>query len=351
MRAFRFVAAGVAALLAATTLAAGPAGATSSPRAGTGRPGGAPAAVLIGAAASGGHQALGGSATGVKQCFYTLPDCTSTNPTAKFSIVSNGDTSSCTFQYTTSWGDGKSETKSFPGGPDGAILAKFAHLYDVTKPQTWTLTVTGTVTGTCTANGGTLMFTLLPQLGVGAVRFAPFATQYPNTTPGLPVIKDDGSSLVMDHQYGPDSCDGISSPPDYDYLDCGTPVPSGSPVKVWPVIYAGGSTLTLDQVVFVANGQVPNPQVTATATLSGSATASFTLPATPLTQTQAGSSYLLTGSSLTFTGGPLPAVPGRDTLTITWTVTDVNSGITVQTVTSSHVIYVTAGTYAAPGGV
>jgi hypothetical protein len=340
---FLAVAAVAAMLIPALGLASGAAGVTSAAA------GGAPPAAVIGAPASGGQGALTGQAG--KQCFYTFPNCTTTNPAVKFRIVSNGDTSACTFHYATDWGDGKSDNKSFPGGADGATLATFSHTYDDSKPQTWTINVSGAVTsGTnCTANGGTLMFTLLPKLGVGAARFAPLAGQSKNSTPGLPVIKDNGPSLTTDHQWGPASCDDISSPRDYDYLNCDKPVPSGTPAKVWPVVYAKGGTLTVDQAVFVANGQVPNPEVTATATLSGSATASFTLPATVLTQAKAGGGYLLTGSSLTFTGA-LPNVPGRDTLTIKWTVTDLNSGVAVSTVTSSHVIYLTAGKYAAPTG-
>lgn len=332
----------VAAMLIASLAAAGAANAAPA----SGNQMGASTSLAPSAPASASH----GKAA-PKKCFYTFPNCTSTDPTANFRIVSNGDTSSCTFKYTTDWGDGKTDVKSFPGGPNGATLGKFSHTYDDKKPQTWSITVTGAVTSgtSCTANGGTLMFTLLPKLGVGAVRFAPLADQSTNTTPGLPVIKDDGSSFTLDGQWGPTGCDDIASPRSYDYLDCGKPVPTGSPAKIWPVIYAKGDRLTLDQVVFVANGQVPNPQVTATAAISGSATASFSLPATTLSQAPAGSGYLLTGSSLTLTGA-LPHVPGRDRLIIKWTVTDLNSGLKVQTVTSSHIVYMTAGKYAAPTG-
>jgi hypothetical protein len=337
----------VVAVAVMLTAALGPAGGAAG--AVRGAPAATPPRAAIGAVASGGHE---GPAAGAQQCFYTFPNCTSTDPTAEFRIVSNGDTSACTFTYTVNWGDGEIITPPpFPGGPDGSTLHTFKHVYDKTKPQTWTVTVSGTATGDCTAAGGTLMFTLLPKLGVGAVRFAPLADQTTNTTPGLPVIKDDGPSFTMDHDYGPTSCDGIASPRDYDYESCGTPVPSGSPDKIWPVIYASGDSLTMDQVVFAANGQVPDPQLTATASISGSATASFTLPATALTQTAGtGSGYLLTGSSLTFDGA-LPDVPGRDLLTVKWTVTDLTSGVKVQTVTSTHVIYMTAGTFAAPTGV
>lgn len=293
---------------------------------------------------------------GAQGCFDTFPNCTSTDPSVEFTIVNSGDTSSCTFKFTVDWGDKHSDTQTFPGSPNDGVIATFDHTYDKKMPQTWTITVTGEVLSntnpsiTCTATGSTLMFTLLPELGVGAVRFSPLAGQSDNTTPGLPVIKDDGPSVTMDDQWGPTSCGDIISPRKYDYLDCRKPVPSGSPAKIWPVIYAKGDALTIDQVVFAANGQVPDPQLTATASISGSARVSLRLPATALSQAKAGSGYLLTANSLTFTGA-LPDVPGRDKLTIKWTVTDLSSGLKVQTVTSSHVIYMTAGKYAAPGGV
>lgn len=295
-----------------------------------------------------GLQSASSGAAAAKQCFYTFPDCTSTNPAVEFSIVSSGDTSSCTFSYTTVWDDGKTDVKSFSGGADGATLAKFTHTYDKQKPKTWAITVTGVVTSgtTCVANGGTLMFTLLPDLGVAAVRFAA-DSDLKATTPGLPVVKDDGGKVVDRGKWGPEACNGLSGLRSFDYVDCGAPVPTGSKDKDWPVIYSKGDSLTLDEVRFVENGQVPSPQVSATATVSGSGSASLSLPATSLTQAKAGSGFSLTGSGLAFTGS-LPKVPGRDTLTIKWTITDVLSGVTVKSVTSSHVIYVTGGTFINP---
>lgn len=291
----------------------------------------------------------GSGTSGAQQCFYTFPDCTSTNPTVKFSVTSSGDTSSCTFQYTTVWGDGKTDVQSFPGGADGATLATFTHTYDKNTPKTWTINVTGVVTSgtTCTANGGTLMFTLPPDLGVAAVRFAA-ASGLTAITPGLPVVKDDGGKLVDRSAWGPDSCNGVPAPKTFDYLDCGAPVPTGAVAKNWPVIYAEGRSLTLSQVIFAENGQATDPQLTATATVSGDGSASLTLAATPLSQAAAGGGYELTGSDLAF-AGTLPSVPGRDTLTIQWTVTDADSGDVIKTVTSSHAIYVTAGQYVNPG--
>lgn len=95
-----------------------------------------------------------------KKCFYSIPDCTSSDPDVSFRIVSNGGTTDCTFQYTTDWGDGTSSIKTFPGGPDGSTLWTFQHKY-VNKPSSYTVTVTGeTTVGSCGAISGTLQFTL-----------------------------------------------------------------------------------------------------------------------------------------------------------------------------------------------
>lgn len=182
------------------------------------------------------------------------------------------------------------------------------------------------------------------------MRFAPSGQSAPGT-PGLPVISDTATLYTTDDKWGPTSCDDIASPRSYDYLDCGQAVPAGSPsTKVWPVIYAAGQTLTINQVVFVASRHVQNPQLTATVSVSGPAPASLSLPATTLRQAKVGSKYQLSADSLTFTGS-LPGVPGRDQMTITWTVADATSGQAVKTVKSQHVIYLTAGTYVAAQGV
>jgi hypothetical protein len=330
----------IATVLIASLAAAGAANAAPS--------GGRQGEARIGLGLAPGGAGHGGAAA--RHCFYTIPNCTSTDPSVTFLIVSVGDTSSCQFQTMTGWGDGQSTAQTFPGGADGSTLATFTHTYDKSKPQTWTLTITGSVpSGTCGAYSGTLQFTLLPDLGAAAVRFAPVADQSTNGSPGQPVIKDDGGSLTSDDKWGPTSCNGIPSSRSFDYLDCGMPVPTGTKSKVWPVIYAKGDSLTLDRVIFAANGQVPSPQLTATASVSGSASASLILPATPLSQAKVGSGYQLTASGLAFAGA-LPSVPGRDKLTITWTVTDLSSGLAVKTMTSEHVIYVTAGKYARPAG-
>lgn len=353
-RAVRAIIVAVTVVLAASLSAAGAAQAAQAAQAASAGHG--PRTVL-GRIASGGGRPVAASASASapadaeKECFYTVPDCSSTDPTVEFEIVSQGDTSSCTFQYTTDWGDKTSETKSFPGGADGSVGATFTHTYDKSKPATYTVTVTGqTTSGSCSANGGTLQFTLTAAVGVAAVRFAAVGARE-LTTPGLPVIKDDGSSLTHDRSWRPASCTGIAEPRDFDYVDCGSPLPNGTPDKNWPVIYVAGTALTVNEVVLAANGPVTSPQLTATATVSGpgSASASLTLPATSLTSAKVSDGYQLTASALDFSG-TLPTVPGRDELTITWTVTETDSGATIQSGTSKHALYVTAAKYATPSG-
>jgi hypothetical protein len=72
-----------------------------------------------------------------------------------------------------------------------------------------------------------------------------------------------------------DSCNGVTKPKTFDCLDHGTPVPTGTKAKNWPVIYAENDTL--NQVIVAENGQMPNPQLTATATAPGTGSVSLTL--------------------------------------------------------------------------
>jgi len=102
------------------------------------------------------------AAASPQQCFYTFPNCSSSDPSVKFSIVSVGDTSGCTSQDTVNWGDNSSTTKTYPGGRDGSTLVTFNHTY-TDGPQPYTITITGiTLSGSCgTLTGDTLEFTLL----------------------------------------------------------------------------------------------------------------------------------------------------------------------------------------------
>jgi hypothetical protein len=179
---------------------------------------------------------------------------------------------------------------------------------------------------------------------IAAVRFAPLASIDP-TVPGVPVIKDDGSSPVTDTKTGPTYCaDGLEQPRNFDYVDCANP-PSGTPAKNWPVVYVAGAALTVNQVVLFSQDQPTDPQLTATATIGGK---TLTLASTPLDTTSTRSPYELYASDLAFTGN-LPTAPGVDTLAITWTIT--SSGTSTNAGTSDHPVYVTAGSYAQPEGV
>jgi hypothetical protein len=91
------------------------------------------------------------------ECFYTFPDCASSDPEVAFEITSVGDTTSCEFQDTVEWGDKTVVTRQFPGGQNGAVLWTFRHSYD--RPGGYTITVTGsTVSGGCGPASGTLTF-------------------------------------------------------------------------------------------------------------------------------------------------------------------------------------------------
>jgi hypothetical protein len=94
-------------------------------------------------------------------CFYTVPDCVSSDPHASFGIVSIGDTSGCTLTGNVDWGDGATSTQTFDGGADGSQLATFDHKYskDGVYSIDWSV---GVASGSCSDNSGTLQFTLFP---------------------------------------------------------------------------------------------------------------------------------------------------------------------------------------------
>jgi hypothetical protein len=142
----RVIAAGMAAAVAAGLCLAGPAQAAGRP----------PAAAIGPPPATGQAPA----AAAAKKCFYTIPDCASSNPDVSFTITSIGDTSGCTFKTTVDWGDGKSGTASYPGGSDGSTLETFKHSY-AKRAAVFDITVTSTTTaGSCGAANGPLQFTL-----------------------------------------------------------------------------------------------------------------------------------------------------------------------------------------------
>jgi hypothetical protein len=123
----------------------------------------------------------------VKECFYTYPDCASSDPTAAFRITSNGDTTGCTFDLTVDWGDGNSSYQfNVPGGPDGSTLAHSEHTYTYPDPFVdpdtyyidWSFDV---VTGsTCGSNSGAPEFTR--TCTAAELSGAAWAKQFPGST-------------------------------------------------------------------------------------------------------------------------------------------------------------------------
>jgi hypothetical protein len=102
------------------------------------------------------------SAVKAKECFYVFPNCASSDPHVSLVSYSIGDTTGCKFKDTIKWGDKTSETKTFDGGPNGAVLATFKHEYAAGVPTTYTgLATSETVTGSCgTFAPTTFQFTL-----------------------------------------------------------------------------------------------------------------------------------------------------------------------------------------------
>ncbi len=286
------------------------------------------------------------------QCFYTIPDCTSTNPDATFGLVSAGDTTGCEFEAMVDWGDGNTTDQSFAGGPDGSLLITFDHTY--TDFGVYTINWTATVTSgsdACGDSSDQLQFTYA-SAQVVAVRYAPTSKTAPGT-PGLPVIKDDNlkdgkADPVLDHGWGPDQadCDGLYKPTDYDWLDCSQE--SDSTDKNWPVIYASTDTLTVDAAVFIAPARLDGPvTLSATASIDGQ---TLMLASAPLSESALGDDqYEYSASDLTFSGA-MPTTVGFDQLAITWTIITADNSMTPAG-TSTSPVYLTADSYTQPLGI
>ncbi len=291
------------------------------------------------------------------ECFYVFPDCSSTDPAVTDRIVSSGDTSSCTFEFTVDWGDGHSDTQTFPGSASDGPIATFTHAYG-SKPGSYKVVVTGKVLSntdpsvTCTATGANLKFNLTPAVGLAALRFAAADASNLNT-PGLPVIKDDGPHLTMDRGWRPQPCDGVGDPGSFDYLNCASPVPQGgAPDKNWPVIFVADTPLTISKVVFVASGKVTDPELTADASVRcDSGAFSFpVLDTRAMTEKKAGGGYQFAAIKLVFTGARLPAGAGQCAVYVAWTVTEPGTGATITAGQDFHIVYLTAAPYEPPNG-
>jgi hypothetical protein len=195
--------------------------------------------------------------------------------------------------------------------PDGTVsLSCPTDTYN-SGTDTGSFSITGTLTvggGTCGAAGSIVC--------VAAVRYAPVGADDDNT-PGLPVVKDDGTDPVFDHEWGSDiSCNGLADPQDYDWLDCAG---NGSTDKDWPVIYSTGDFLDVDAVALFTSSKLRNPGLTATATVGDR---TLTLACTSLTSTLlANGQYKLSADHLGFSGN-VPGTPGVTQLIIDWKVAE-----------------------------
>jgi RHS repeat-associated protein len=122
------------------------------------------------------------------QCWDTdSSSCASFNPDVVLTYYNEGDTSSCEFQATVTWGDGSSDSYTFAGGPDGAVTTTFSHTY--TNPGTYPVTVAGSATsGGCGFGDFSGSFILLSALSLFSNGGAPNpSTNTPNCSGQDPV--------------------------------------------------------------------------------------------------------------------------------------------------------------------
>lgn len=158
-------------LAIAPPASAAPAGPASAARAGTAsasaRTAGGKPTVAIAALSSKSHAIRpADNSGGQPQCWTTETgsDCSSFNPEVSLSYTTTeGDTSSCTFQVVATWGDGNSQTYTFPGAPLGSVDATLTHTY--AEPGAYSVSIAAsTLSGGCSITGFSGMFTLLSLL-------------------------------------------------------------------------------------------------------------------------------------------------------------------------------------------
>ncbi len=136
--------------------------------------GGGAASAAVASAGGHSHEGLGRPVPGVSSirprraqtapspCFFTFPDCSSPDPSVAFAMDSSNDTTGCTFQQVTDWGDGDTTTLTYKGGAAGSLLTIFQHTYAApgTFEISWTIDVV-VQSGSCGGGNGGLGFTLL----------------------------------------------------------------------------------------------------------------------------------------------------------------------------------------------
>lgn len=99
-------------------------------------------------------------------CFHGDSQCVSSDHDVSFGLISDGDTTGCTFGVTVDWGNGGGQQKepTITGGPDGTKYGPYKH--DYKNPGTfqieWTATLeSNTGLNNCESNSDTLTFTLI----------------------------------------------------------------------------------------------------------------------------------------------------------------------------------------------
>jgi hypothetical protein len=95
-------------------------------------------------------------------CSFQWPNnlnpCSSQEPAVEIESLSEGDTSSCSFAGTVTWGDGSEQDFSFNGGPDGTVFDVADYTYK--KAGTYSIAVSDeVVSGPCTWGDFTVSFT------------------------------------------------------------------------------------------------------------------------------------------------------------------------------------------------
>ncbi|HET7013627.1 MAG TPA: hypothetical protein VFI65_06935, partial [Streptosporangiaceae bacterium] len=128
-----------------------------------------------------------------QECFFTFPNCMSGDPTVAFTMNSFNDSTGCTFQQDTEWGDGSHTTRSYNGGKNGTALVTFQHLYSAPGVYqiSWTIVVQ-VQNGSDSCNGGppgSLQFTLPapPDVSCQSAQFSTTPMQVPVNLPGNPL--------------------------------------------------------------------------------------------------------------------------------------------------------------------
>jgi len=160
----------------------------------------------------------GTTASATKECFYELPDCTSSYPTVAFGFASDGNSAGCTFHQTVEWGDNTNSTYLFYGSPhNGATLETAEHTY-ADKPRTYFVIVTGEVTvGSCFALNTTYTFTLTSVPGP-----APGCTSSTGACPNCLAAASPAPLSSTNSQSG-GSADAAGSTASLFYAGAGTP--------------------------------------------------------------------------------------------------------------------------------